>query len=81
MRFFRSPIFSNVRAASANIPALIPGGDKRDIGKCLQAINNAVACSLKPIVHCSPLPIVKYKVVLFIRILIQRKMKILYPYL
>jgi len=45
-----------VRAASANIPALMPGGDRRDIGKCLHAINNAVACSLKPTVLCSPLP-------------------------
>ena len=34
----------------------MPGGDRRDVGKCLHAINNAVACSLKPTVLCSPLP-------------------------
>lgn len=52
-----------MRAASDNIPALIPGGDRRDMGKCLHAMNNAVACSRRPTVLCSPLPkMVKIKI-------------------
>ena len=45
---FRSPSFSNVRAASASIVARCPGEASTGAGRCLQAMSKAVACSRSP---------------------------------
>merc|ERR1712130_214192 len=43
-----SPTLSSILAAWVSIPDLSPGDASSWVGKCLQAISKAIACSLSP---------------------------------